>query len=197
MTRESPTAYLDALERVFRALTVSGFEAMVVGGFATLAWGTPRTTEDMDLAVRLRGKDADAVRTCLRPLGVEPQGPFMTDFGRRLILPFKEGIPLDVFLAEEDKAAEFGRKRKVTVAGVTLWFIAPEDFVVGKLRGAMRWPEERAKDLADAGSVLFAQWRSFDFDLARTLAEAHGLTARLDELATEVREARRRAGLDA
>lgn len=194
---ELPPSALGALQRVVEALESAGFETMLVGGLATFAWGEPRTTRDMDIAVRTAGRPPGAVREALSRLGAEPQGPFITDFGPRLILPFKEGLPLDVFLAPEEQAGEFARRRKVAVGAAALWVQSPEDLVVSKLRGAERYPEERAKDLADAAGVLFKQWAAFDFPHASRRAESLGLRARLEALAEEVRAARRRAGLQA
>ncbi|HEV8359273.1 MAG TPA: nucleotidyl transferase AbiEii/AbiGii toxin family protein [Candidatus Thermoplasmatota archaeon] len=194
---ELPPSALGVLRRVVESLEAAGFETMLVGGLATFAWGEPRTTRDLDVAVRLAGRGATDVARALNRVGAEPQGPFSTDFGPRFILPFKDGLPVDVFLADEFQADEFARRRRVTTGDATFWVLSPEDLVASKLRSAERFPDERAKDLADAAGVLFKQWANLDHALVRALAERTGLSARFDALAAEVREARRRAGLPA
>lgn len=189
-----PSRGLDGLRRTTDALERAGFEPMLVGGLATFAWGEPRTTRDFDVAVRLRGRDAVAVRQALQGLGAEPQGPFSTDFGARFILPFKDGVPVDVFLAD-DEGREFERSRRVHVGPVAFRVLSPEDLVLHKLRGARRFPEERGKDLADASGVLFKQWRTFDHRYADAACQAHGVCSDLAALRDEVRDARERMGL--
>lgn len=135
------------------------------------------------------------MRACLTGLGAEPQGPFSTDFGPRFILPFKEGIPVDVFLAGEERRVEFARRRRVRVAGADLWLVSPEDLVASKLRTAARFPEERLRDAEDAAGVLFHSWTTFDFAYARERCAALGVRGAFEELAAEARAARQRAGL--
>lgn len=192
---EAPSAYVATVARVLDALETAGFQAMAVGGLATFAWGAPRTTQDLDVATMVGARDPGEVRAALAGLGVAPQGPFSTDFGPRFILPFREGIPVDVFLADEKGQVEFARRRKVVVAGVGLWLVSPEDLVASKLRTAARFPEERHRDVEDAAGVLFHQWTAFDFAYGQERSEALGVGAAFRDLSAEAEAARARAGL--
>jgi predicted nucleotidyltransferase len=178
-------------------LRAAGFEAMAVGGIATFAWGTPRTTEDLDVAVLAADRDPEAVRACLQPLGASVHGPFMTEFGPRFVLPFKDGLPVDVFLAGDNDKESFSRTRRIRIAGVDLRVTSPEDLVLSKLRNAARFPEDRAKDVQDASAVLFHQWGRFDWVYARPRAATLGVAEMLQRVAREAQEARRRSGLPA
>jgi hypothetical protein len=193
---EAPSAYVATVGRVLDALEQAGIEAMVVGGLATFAWGAPRTTQDLDVSALVRGRGAEEVRAILQGLGVVPQGPFSTDFGPRFILPFREGIPVDVFLAGEERQVEFARRRRVEVAGVALWIVSPEDLVASKLRTASRFPEERHRDVEDAAGVLFHRWSDFDVAYARRRCADLGVEASFEDLRAAAEDARRRAGLD-
>lgn len=190
-----PDAHAAALERILAVLEAAGFEAMLVGALATFAWGEPRTTRDLDVALRLRGRDPAEVRRALSGVGAEVQGPFSTEFGPRFILPFKGGLPVDVFLAAESEAPAFARRRRVVAEGRTFWVVAPEDLVLAKLRNAMRFPEERLQDGRDAAGVLFRQWPAFDFGHARERCRTLHVCGAFEALVDETREARRRAGL--
>lgn len=163
-----PSTAASSFERSLRVLEEAGFRAMVVGAYATFAWGNPRTSRDLDVALLMDHGDALDVRAALTRLGAEPQGPFPTHGGMRFIVPLKEGLPLDVFLAAPARAIEFERRRRVTVEGVQMWMISPEDFVLTKLRNAKRWPEARAQDAIDALGVVAKQGPAFDRAYARS-----------------------------
>jgi hypothetical protein len=197
MAAEATEGAFGALRTVTSCLEQAGYRYMVVGGLATFAWGTPRTTRDFDLAV-LAEEDPSQVGSRLRKAlvatKVEPQGPFSTEFGMRFVLPFAS-VPFDVFVAAREDAAAFARRREVRLSGVSVWVIAPEDFIAGKLRNAVRFPDEERSDLADAAGVAFKQWTQLDRAYLRTRCTELGLAREADALLGDVATARAKQGL--
>ena len=191
---ELPNRAITVLASLYDRLDQAGFEPMLVGGLATFAWGEPRTTRDFDVAVLLRGRSAETVRAAIAGVGADVSGPFSTDFGPRFIVPFKQGIPVDVFLAGDEETEAFRRARRVEVAGKAFRFVSPEDLVLRKVRNAQRFPDERSQDLADAAGVLFKQWASFDRDYCERECARFDVCDALAVLIDEVGDARRKAG---
>ncbi len=65
MTERSRPATLEDLKRLATALNDAGAEYLLIGGYALLAHGYPRTTVDIDLLVPQRGSAAGPVQRAL------------------------------------------------------------------------------------------------------------------------------------
>lgn len=165
---------------------------MLIGGFANLVWGEPRTTMDLDITVDVAPIGMEsflAVATmCGDPLPEDP-----VRFAERTrVLPVRtpEDVPVDFILAtlpfEVDAIA---RARSVRVAGIDIRVCTPEDLVIHKVIS------ERARDHEDIVGVLKRQGAQLDIrrldqiveDLASDLGEPH--------VAERWRAAKRSAGL--
>lgn len=157
---------------------------MVVGGAATFAWGDPRTTRDLDLAVEAREETMDEIGRLLQAAGLDPDGPFTTEFGHRFIVPFEGGLPVDVFI--DDRSDLFDRRREVEVGETYLWVKSPEDVVLEKLENAGKLPDERNRDLSDATAILDKQGDRFDLDYARSRCKELSVCELLETLIDEL-----------
>lgn len=193
MTTELPQTAVDAVDRVIQVLEEAGLETMIVGALATFAWGDPRTTRDIDVAVLREERDLAAIGAVLQDGGLPAEGPFSTMFGPRFIVPFEEGLPVDIFLAQDP--APFARARRLEVAGRQLPFLAPEDLIASKLANASELPEERQTDVEDAAGVLMKAWGRIDVALASELCSQADVGPELEALIETVRDRREDLGL--
>lgn len=169
---------------------------MLIGGFAVIAHGVRRTTEDVDLVVR---GDATDARSLLRALSAHAIRPRIADaeaFARSsLVLLLRDeetDVPIDLSFGWSDfehDALEHRTRERFGRALVPV--AAVEDLVVYKAIAG------RAKDLEDAETLLLthakldaARIRRWVRILAET-AEAPEMLERLDALLASVKRVRR------
>lgn len=193
MTVELPPTIQRVLFEVVEALETIGQDVVVVGALATFAWGEPRTTRDVDIAVHSDLEEGDAIRSGLEDRGFDVEGPLSTAFGPRLLVVTDAGVDVDIFL--EPDGGIFERSRSLEIDGHSLQVAAPEDIIALKLHNADRFPEARAQDLEDASGILFKQWDRIDEQLLESLCRDHDTGDLLDTLVEEVARARGEHGL--
>lgn len=58
-------------EPILRALRTEGVEFVVIGGFASIAWGSPFPTQDIDITPGRSRVNLDRLSTALRRLGAQ------------------------------------------------------------------------------------------------------------------------------
>ena len=63
------------MQRILQALWACGVDYVVIGGVAVALWGIPRTTVDLDVAVRLTPQNLEKLWQCLETLGLRPRQP--------------------------------------------------------------------------------------------------------------------------
>jgi hypothetical protein len=193
------TTFMDALKEALASL-VAGFEGTnwyVFGAQAVRLWGTPRQTIDIDVTVALPPSDVDALVTRLAAHRLRSRAPDPRRFAERYwVVPLlhDNGTPVDVVLAGTPfEHAALGRKRQMSLHGVDVPVVAPEDLVVYKLLS------DRPKDDDDARSVIRRQADALDAGAIRKQLRAAELAHdRSDlvqtfdaELAAALRYARR------
>jgi hypothetical protein len=168
---------------------------MLIGGFAVIAHGVRRTTEDLDLVVRGDATNARELLRALAAYGIRPRIPDAEAFARSsLVLLLRDevnGVPVDLSFgwsdfehdALERRAQEKFGKTQVPVAAV-------EDLVVYKAIAG------RPKDIEDAETLLLTHGkldvrriRKWVRILADT-ADAPEMAERLDELFASVKKLR-------
>lgn len=149
----------ELLNRVTRTFDRLGIPYLVTGSMATIAYGEPRLTNDIDLVVRLYPHHVstlceafpeenfyvsrDAAREC-----AEHGGQFN-------ILHPASGLKVDVMVADDSdfNTSRFERGRALTVApDVTATFASPEDVILKKLEYFKEGGSE--KHLRDIAGVL-------------------------------------------
>ena len=143
-------------------LTDAGIPFGVLGGVASAGYGRPRWTKDID--VFCRPEDAERVLQSLAADGfeVEQTNPSW------IFKAFRDGIQVDViFKAKggiyfDDRMTE--RLRSVSLAGVDVPAIPPEDLIVIK---AIVHDEESPRHWHDALGVLAGTSLDWDYLLER------------------------------
>jgi hypothetical protein len=146
----APADLLAALSRTLDALGAGWY---LFGAQASLIWGRPRLTADVDVTVRLVPEDPERLVHALEDSGFALRVPWNAAFVRSTrVLPFvyrPNGLPLDVVLAGPGLEEAFvDRARSVSIGGITIPVISPEDLIVTKLLAG------RPKDIEDIRGVL-------------------------------------------
>lgn len=179
------------LTQVVRLLERERIPYMVIGGFANLVWGEPRTTMDLDVTVDVAGIGLSAFARLAAEIGDPlPDDPF--SFAERTrVLPVRthEGVTVDFILATVPFEFDaIGRARMVQLDEARVAICAPEDLIVNKI------VSERARDHEDIVGVLRRQGASLEMTNLDRIVE--GLAADLGQpdIARRYQTAKRAAG---
>ena len=155
-------AFAGALRSTIDALATAGVGFAILGGVASAGYGRSRWTKDID--VFCRPEDADRVLDVLEAagFGVERTNPAW------IYKAFHDGVQVDVIFKvkggvyfDERMSA---RVRTVTLVGVDVPAIAPEDLIVMK---ALTHDEESPRHWHDALAVLAAVDLDWEYLLER------------------------------
>jgi hypothetical protein len=165
----------------------------VFGGQAVVAYGRPRMTADVDVAVDAGGQtNLDLVRV-LRDDGFgtrfELDGNFLSNARLLPMVHVATAMPVDVVVVQPGLQQEFlARSRPIDVGGVRVPMISPEDLIASKILAARR------RDLEDVRGVLLERWETLDFEQLNSVVarldivlEDQKLRRRLDRLTRQVR----------
>jgi len=160
----------------------------VIGGWAVRAYGVPRPTYDVDLAISLAREKLAELFVAIQALGYNVDDMYQkgwTDTVGDMPLvkakTFVDGhtIVADLFLAETPfQASLMERKLRLPVNGFEAWVASPEDIILLKLLAS------RHRDLGDVQDILFMQGQ-LDEAYLQTWAEKLGV---VDSLQQALRE---------
>jgi hypothetical protein len=149
---------------------------MVIGAFALPAWGRPRASLDLDFMIQTV-QVPETLISKLHGLGYridedwERYNPMIRSYQKR----FRRGrIPVDI-LANRDKqdVAAFSRRKRKRFDSRFLWFPAPEDLLLQKLKVG------RPQDLIDAAGIAERMRGRLDRAYLSRWAKVLGITAEL------------------
>ena len=139
----------------------TGVTYMITGSVASIAYGEPRMTNDVDVVVRLQPGDADrliqefpAASYYVPPREVIEEERRRPRFGHFNIIHHETALRADIYLAGDEPLHHWalGRRRAETVAGQPIWFAPIEYVIVRKLE----YFEQSGADrhLRDIGGML-------------------------------------------
>jgi len=173
-------------KKTLRVLKEAKIPYMIVGGLAVNYHGFPRSTIDIDLAIRLEGESADRLVRAAKRAGFEISGPEvkeMVETGDRFVMMYPKSVyRVDFWLVKTDYEKEaLERRRQVQIFDVQTWICSPEDLVLTKLDAG------RGKDLDDALGVLHRQKGKLDLEYLRCQARRLGVSRKLNELLEKLR----------
>lgn len=178
-----PADALDSLLEVVDRFRQADVTFMVVGGFAVMAHGRPRTTADIDISVHLAFEERDRLRPLLEELGsgdlderIDPR------WGKRLVTVHPSGLDIEVFFTHGHQLyeREFDRRVEIEVDGEPIPFISPEDLILRKL---VNTKKRRGDDWQDARAVARVQGSALDLVYLREHCGPHRVCDLVDELA--------------
>jgi predicted nucleotidyltransferase len=150
----TPTPELLALRDVCARLDGAGIAYMLTGSLAMSFYARPRMTRDIDLVVAF---ESVKVKQFIVALGTD----FHADAGATTAA-LRDGRPWNIVhvlsVAKIDliprkntpyRRAEFERRRRVELAGVSLWIVSVEDLILSKLEWSRESrSEQQRRDVA-------------------------------------------------
>lgn len=132
---------LDVLKDVATRFDEAGIEYFLVGSLATMYYGRPRFTQDVDLVVRIKAKQVSQFE-CLFPIEeyyCPPKEVLHDEVIRRgsfNLINQSSGIKIDLVIDKETDfyKSEFARRKKLEIApGIEIFVASPEDLILKKL----------------------------------------------------------------
>ncbi len=171
---------IDRLERL-------GIEYMLVGSYASNAYGRPRGSYDADIVAQMAATDA-------RRLYEAFSGDFLVDLealerdlaaGAMFNLIPRSGVfKVDLIPVRRTDFAreEFARRRRVAALGRQVSMASPEDTILFKLAWYRKGGEVSARQVEDARDVYAVQRGTLDESYLDRWADALGVRAELDRI---------------
>jgi hypothetical protein len=159
----------ELLRRLADAFERLGIAYRVTGSMATIAYGEPRFTNDIDVVVRMRADQVEALCAAFPAPEYYCSREAVDDAVRRQfqfnILHPTSGLKVDVIIASDSPfdASRFSRGQRIgTSPGQDAWFASPEDVILKK----MIYMREGGSDkhLRDIVGVLKVQADKLDWD---------------------------------
>lgn len=143
---------LEVLKRSVDVFQLERVPYALIGAWALAVWGRPRATLDLDFLVMAKERDLDRLSARMARTGMQMDeawfewNPMLR--GSQLRLQFR-GVAVDLLRPRDPHDRQvFRRRRKRRLENRYYWVVAPEDFVLQKLKVG------RPRDFEDALSVL-------------------------------------------
>jgi hypothetical protein len=170
-------------------LQAMGLRYYITGGVAAIAYGEPRTTQDLDLVMDLDLASIPQLVEQLEAAGFYVPGVDDITSGRISILQIThiESISrADLVIANAGAWTElkYERRQMIPIEGLgDLYFASPEDLILSKLSWGQRSRSD--KQWRDVLGILKVQGDRLDRDYLNTWAEALSLMPELTQAFTE------------
>lgn len=149
----------ELLRRVTAALEELDIPYLVTGSMATIAYGEPRFTRDIDVVVRIDRQDVERLRSVFPEeefyLSTKAVLEALEHTGQFNVLHPRSGLKIDFMVAGSGEFDEsrFGRSRRLPIGpSSAAVFAAPEDVVIKKLECYREGESE--KHLRDIAGVI-------------------------------------------
>ena len=162
-TNEIVAKVIDAIQRC-------NISFMIVGSFSSNIYGVERSTQDVDIVLRLESRSINDLIQALGPdFYVDPQIGFetVTMTSRFIASHLNPHFKIELFMLSDDAhdLKRFERRRTLHIRGRTVDFPTPEDVIITKLR----WSKggRRTKDIDDVRNVLSVQQGHLDLPYIR------------------------------
>ena len=169
----------DLLRHLVSALEELDLPYALAGSIASMAYGEPRATLDIDVVVRLAPTDIERLKTRFPSdefyLDVEAAGEAILEGSQFNIIHASSGLKIDVFVEgdEVERVQIEDRRRLPALPGLTAAFSPPEELILKKLLYHRDGGSE--KHLRDIKAMLKISGDEIDVDRVERGAEALGL----------------------
>jgi hypothetical protein len=159
-------SFLEVLQRITAALDHAGIAYMLTGSFASVYYGSPRSTQDIDLVI---AANPAQLRALIEGL---PRGEYYADLDAALeahereslfnVIDLKTGWKIDLIIrkARPFSQEEFRRRQRLNMTGVSLFVASPEDIILAKLEWSKLSQSQR--QIEDAAGILKLREDSLD-----------------------------------
>jgi hypothetical protein len=182
------TTQHESLHRLIELLEKVGIRYMVAGSTSSSFHGRPRATQDTDIVI---DPDEVQLRRLIALFGesyyASREAALEALHHRTMfnVIDIEGGWKADLIIRKDRPFSrqEFQRRRRIDVAGRTMWIVSAEDTILSKLE----WVKGRPSDVqySDVLGVTIAQWGNLDLEYlhewARQLDVEDTLTRRLKE----------------
>jgi len=153
----TPTPELLALRDVCARLDGAGIAYMLTGSLAMSFYARPRMTRDIDLVVALEAAKAEQLIGALGADYHADAGAITAAIhGARPwnIIYLPSVVKIDLIPRKDTvyRRAEFERRRRIELAGVSLWIVSVEDLILSKLEWSRESRSEQQR--RDVGLLL-------------------------------------------
>ncbi len=171
----------DFFQLVIRRIETLRIPYFVTGGFASIAYGEPRLTLDIDVVIEISGGHIKPLCQAF-PL---PEFYLSEDAIRHAlhhgqmfnVIHPESGLKADFMISADTAFAEGGflRARRIEpIAGFSAMFASPEDVILNKLLFARQGLPDR--HLRDIAGILLRQGDALDYPLLNHWAMMLGVT---------------------
>jgi hypothetical protein len=156
------------LKIVIERLERCNIPYMVAGSVAANSYMVPRSTNDIDVVIKISENDIDKLIAAF-------DGDFYINSREAIQDSLQRHYPFNaIYLATAAKVdlvplkpdsfsqTEFGRRRPVVAQNEKVWFVTPEDYLIAKLRTYVETKSDRR--LADLKNVLGMQKEKLDWN---------------------------------
>jgi predicted nucleotidyltransferase len=169
----------ETLRRIVSFLEERGVDYMLIGGYALPFYGRVRVTLDIDVAVAIPNEE-DFQAFC-EDAKEEGYSVYLGSYDNPVCLFHDMTTDYEVEVWSRPDGVEWDqgtldRRREVGIAGMSIWLISPEDFIVSKLAR----PDRGVVDEQDVKSVLERDDVELDWRYLEERAERAGVLALLE-----------------
>ena len=137
------------LEQIFHALNKACVDYLLVGGLASVLYGVPRTTVDIDIAVRPQEDHILKTVEALRVLGLVPDTTIPEEILGQGGVTFSNEREVDMItdLKGINFNTAWDRRKKVEYEGITVQVISQKDLITALKAVGRQKDLEDLKDL--------------------------------------------------
>ncbi|MFC1822572.1 hypothetical protein ACFL9T_07680 [Thermodesulfobacteriota bacterium] len=171
------------LFRVFlNRLETSGLQYMVTGAAASIVYGEPRLTHDIDLVIGMKKEDAQQIAHVFPadqfycpPIEILEEEANRLLRGHFNVIHHATGFKADFYLKGKDELHRWAMagRRRVELEGLSIW-VAPPEYVI--LRKLEYYREGRSeKHIRDIAGIMALSPEQIDMKTLQEKIEEYGL----------------------
>jgi hypothetical protein len=170
------------VKRLVKSFNEAEIDYMFTGALAASYYGTPRTTMDIDIVVKISRKELQTLAAVLKKTEIhvnEAKIKKAFESGYRIITLKDKKTPFTVDIILSDKKLE---KKAGTILGLPTFYQTPEGLILSKLRMIKATvPKERAiKDMEDIKAIL--KYTKVNMRVLKRRARKEKILTMLEEL---------------
>jgi hypothetical protein len=160
----------------------NNIEYFITGSVASIVYGEPRLTHDIDIVISIDKHQADEILTAFPlkdfycpPLEVIKNEVLRANRGHFNIIHHETGFKADIYLTGEDKFQQWALDNKIEIefSGKKI-FIAPPEYVIIKKLEFFREGKSH-KHITDIQGILSGSGEKINFNLIEKFVIAFGL----------------------
>jgi hypothetical protein len=151
-------SFFEVMQRLSAALNGAGIPYMLTGSFASVFYGCPRSTQDIDIVIDATSKQLQQLIEGL------PKNEYYAEADEAVealnkesmfnVIDQRAGWKIDLIIrkSRDFSRGEFNRRTRRTVQGLSLYIASAEDVILSKLEWAKLGKSQR--QIEDAAGIL-------------------------------------------